>query len=210
MLTCRRSLAGPVVPLPERAIRLSGGFSLIEMMVAVGVLGLLIAAALPTFSTWVANSRVRAVTENLQNGLRLAQAEAIRRNRLVVFALTDDPPSADAEATENGKSWAVFSIGMLAGEGIEFIQGGELGSSSAGVTVAGPAAVCFGFSGRLVVPTADTIEGEDCAAQDTTYSVTRIGADRRLDARVSLAGQVRLCDPARTQSDSAPDGCPAE
>jgi type IV fimbrial biogenesis protein FimT len=26
---------------------------------------------------------------------------------------------------------------------------------------------------------------------------------------VSLGGQVRLCDPARTLSASAPDGCPA-
>lgn len=200
-----------VGPLPtRRQPPPARGFSLLELMVTVSVFGLLIAAALPTFTTWVSNSRVRSVTENLQNGLRLAQTEAIRRNRTVVFALTNDPPGIDAEAVENGKGWAVFSVGLLADEDLEFIQGGELGSVANDVTVTGPAALCFGLSGRLVDPTDATgVEGEDCGLGGATFVVQREGADRNLNAIVSVAGQIRLCDPAQTLSDTAPEGCPA-
>lgn len=189
----------------------SHGFSVLELMVTLAVLGVLLAAAAPTFGAWIANSRVRAVTENLQNGLRLAQAEAIRRSRVVVFALTNDAPSATATAVANGRSWAVFSVGLLDGEDLEFVQGGELGSAAAGVTVTGPASVCFGLSGRLVDPAAATgVNGEACTGTNAAFNVTRTGADRNLRALVGLAGQVRLCDPAKTQSATQPDGCPEE
>lgn len=198
-------------PLPaRRQSRPARGFSLLELMVTVSVFGLLIAAALPAFSTWVSNSRVRSVTENLQNGLRLAQTEAIRRNRTVVFALTNDPPGLEAEAVENGKGWAVFSVGLLADEDLEFIQGGELGSVANDVTVTGPASLCFGLSGRLVDPTDATgVAGENCGLGNATFEVRRDGADRNLNAIVSAAGQIRLCDPAQTLSDTTPEGCPA-
>ena len=180
-------------------------------MVTLAVLGILLAAAAPTFGVWVANSRVRSVTENLQNGLRLAQAEAIRRNRTVVFALTNDAPSATATAVAVGRRWVVFSVGLLDDEDLEFVQGGELGSVAADVTVDGPASVCFGLSGRLVNPDGATgVTGEDCTAADAVFNVSRSNADRNLRATVGLAGQVRLCDPSRTLSADQPDGCPAE
>lgn len=187
------------------------GFSLLELMVTLAVLGLLLAAAAPTFGAWISNSRVRAVNENLQNGLRLAQAEAIRRSRVVVFALTNDAPSATATAVANGRSWAVFSVGLLDDEDLEFVQGGELGSAAAGVTVTGPASVCFGLSGRLVDPPAATgVDGEACDGTSAEFDVKRDGADRELRTLVNLAGQVRVCDPAKTQSATQPDGCPEE
>jgi type IV fimbrial biogenesis protein FimT len=40
----------------------------------------------------------------------------------------------------------------------------------------------------------------------TTVAV--LGSDRPLRVLVALSGQVRQCDPARTLSSTAPDGCP--
>lgn len=194
-----------------------GGFTLLELLVTLTVFGLLVAAAVPPFVTWIANSRVRAVTENLQNGLKVAQSEAIRNNRVVVFALTDDAPSVNATAKAGGKSWAALSVGLLAADApLTLVQGGELGSSAAGVTVAArdsngvaKASVCFDFTGRLTNPTTATgVAGEDCSTNDVQFNVTRIGADRPLRTLVNLAGQVRVCDPNRTLSATQPDGCP--
>ena len=193
------------------------GFTLLELVVTITVFGLLVAAAAPSFVTWIANSRVRAVTENLQNGLKLAQSEAIRNNRVVVFALTDDAPSVSATAKAGGKSWAALSVGLLAEDAaLTLVQGGELGSSAAGVTVAAndgngnaKASVCFDFTGRLTDPTNATgVTGEDCTTDDVQFNVTRSGADRPLRALVNLAGQVRVCDPGRILSATQPDGCP--
>ena len=41
------------------------------------------------------------------------------------------------------------------------------------------------------------------------YDVSLPGSDRPLRVTVSMGGQVRMCDPARTQSATQPDGCPA-
>ena len=63
------------------------GFTLVELMVTISLLAILLALAAPSFSTWIRNAQVRTVSDSLQNGIRLAQAEAIRRHRQVVFFL---------------------------------------------------------------------------------------------------------------------------
>jgi len=78
------------------AVQHERGFSLIELMVTISVMALLLAAAVPSFGPWVANSRVRSTAESLQNGIRLAQTEAVRRNRQVAFTFTNETPSLTA------------------------------------------------------------------------------------------------------------------
>ena len=48
-----------------------------------------------------------------------------------------------------------------------------------------------------------------CTAAAATYDITIPNADRPLRVLVALGGQVRLCDPAKTLSNTNPDGCPA-
>jgi type IV fimbrial biogenesis protein FimT len=90
------------------------------------------------------------------------------------------------------------------------VQCGVLADVAAGTTIGGPTALCFGSSGRLVANAAPG-GGAACALPaggPNRYNVSRAGADRTLQITVSLGGQTRLCDPARTLSDSQPDGCP--
>src|ERR1019366_5507961 len=77
---------GPV--LRGRVDRASG-FTIIEMIVPVSIFSILVALTVPTMRKWIANTKVRAVADALQNGVRLAQAESLRRSRQVVFALTN-------------------------------------------------------------------------------------------------------------------------
>ncbi|MGJ7490971.1 pilus assembly FimT family protein [Variovorax sp. ZT4R33] len=196
--------------LPPRTPR-PRGFTLIEMMVTITLLAILLALAFPAMNGWVRNSRVRTVTDTLQNGLRLAQAEALRRSRQTVFSLTADThPEDGLTATTNGANWSVNFVPLLTGEEDDptFIEGGVLTGVAPDAQIAGPATVCFSSLGRLVAnPTPGT--GVACAATAATYDVTVPGADRPLRVLVALGGQVRLCDPAKTLSNTHPDGCPA-
>jgi type IV fimbrial biogenesis protein FimT len=76
---------------------LSRGVTLIELAVVLAVVAILFAQAAPSFSAWIHNSQVRTAAESIQNGMQLARAEAIRRNRSVMFWLTSaaTPPQAD-------------------------------------------------------------------------------------------------------------------
>jgi len=193
------------------------GFTLIELMVTVSLFALLMAMAIPAFSDWIANARVRTVANALQDGIRTAQNEAVRRSRPTVFALTNDTPSATATASANGKQWAVFVVPKATDTGNatdKFIQGGTVADTSGGVTVTGPAQVCFNSMGRQAPILSPGVTGATCAAPADallTYDVARStgssSTDRALRVTVSLSGQVRMCDPAKSQSTS-PDGCP--
>ena len=190
------------------------GFTLVELMVTLTVLGILIAAAAPSFGAWVRNARVRTVSQALQDGVRLAQSEAIRRNRQVVFALTDDIPGNASAAAANGKNWAVHALPLTtSGDPVVFVQGGVLADVAANVAITGPGAICFNSAGRQVANAATGVVGAVCtvnaASPLVAYNVALANADRPLRVTVALGGQVRVCDPARVLSATAADGCPA-
>lgn len=185
------------------------GFSIVELMVTLTVLGILMAAAIPAFGTWTANARVRSTAEALANGLRMAQAEAIRRNRQTVFALTNATPALGATLVDNGGSWFIQTLPLVAGDPAAFVQAGSFARQNA-VTVTASSLLCFNSIGRQVTNTGTGL-GADCTAPavsttPTEFNIARAGSDRPLRVQVFLGGQIRMCDPARTLP-AQPDGC---
>jgi type IV fimbrial biogenesis protein FimT len=190
------------------------GFSLIELMVTITVLGVMLMLAIPGIGNWIQNSRVRSVAEDLQNGLRLAQAEAVNRNRQVAFVRTNAAPARNAAPAATGANWYVQ---VLPGPGEAtnaafqanaFIQGGTFSSQSR-ATVGGPTLVCFNSVGR-VVDNASTGLGDDCVAPaDATnpsdFDVTQTGSNRAMRVELFLGGRVRLCDVSA--SSTQPHAC---
>ncbi|MDM0049772.1 prepilin-type N-terminal cleavage/methylation domain-containing protein [Variovorax sp. J22R115] len=207
MLT-RRRVAGRVA-----------GFTLIEMLVTMVVLTILVGLAMPSMSAWIRNSRLRTVSDSLQDGLRLAQTESLRRSRQVVFSLTDDKATSTTyTAKRNGKNWVIKTVpSMMADETSAFIESGVLTDLGSTISITGPASICFNSLGRVVAndnpgENAGTCSLPTSAPPVQTYGVTysdlNLGADRPLQVNVALGGQVRLCDPAKTLDATHPDGCP--
>lgn len=195
----------------------ANGFTLIELVVTLALFGILVSLGLPSFTAWIKNSQVRTVAEALQNGVRTAQAEAVRRNRQVVFALTDGAPPApplsptSATAKANGKNWFVVTVAPVSDTtDVEYVQGGALADVASGVSISGPAAICFNSNGRLVAnPSSTGISGAACTVSASTFDIDHPKADRALRVIVQLGGQMRMCDRSRPAlSAAAPDGCP--
>lgn len=195
-------------PVPRRA----RGFTLIELMVTIALMALLLGLAGPAFTLWTRNAQVRTISDALQNGLRLAQTEAVRRNRQVVFFLTNTATCSDTtDPATNGSFWAVRTVALVAGETVTTVQCGNLSDSAPGVSITGPTAICFNSMGRQVSnasPGAGTATCTVPGNTPSTYDVSSTGSDRPLRVLVTVGGQVRQCDPARTLSASNPDGCP--
>ena len=195
------------------------GFSLIELMVAVSVLAILMAMAIPNFTTWIRNARVRTVAESLQSSLRLAQAEAQRRSRSVVlFRTSSKECKTDATVDVNGMQWQLRSIPNPlmtdAADAPEAIQCGVLTDVSSGVEITAPtgftapAAICFAADGRQTTLTDPTSIGQNCVSGAAVYLVKPTASNvenRPLRLDVSLSGAVRMCDPGKPST--APDGC---
>ncbi len=176
------------VQLMRCAQKMRNGFSLIELMIVVSILGITAALAAPSFASWIADTKTRPIAEAIQNGVRLAQGEAVKRSVRVQFVLTDNAPiAAGVAASATGKNWVIQTM-QRANPGTvdEFLQGASLGSvSSTSLVTASAAVVTFNSFGRVEVP-----------AQDVTYALTNPKGSRSLNVIVSRSGSVRMCDPA--------------
>jgi type IV fimbrial biogenesis protein FimT len=91
-----------------------------------------------------------------------------------------------------------------------------LTTTTSGVGITGPAAICFNSIGRLSANAATTIPGATCTLPTATppvqtYNIATTGTatanDRPLNVQVALGGQVHMCDPAFTLSSANPEGC---
>ncbi len=213
MLTNRANPANPANPANRAA-----GFTMIEMVVTMTVFALLVAFTVPAMQKWVANVKVRAVADSLQNGIRLAQTEALRRGRQVVFALTNTAnPAVGFAGSTSGNYWAAQTIPADASESAVVVGSGPVTAGGSTVTVTGPpVALCFNSVGRLVTQTSPGVTGVVCLSPTTavygntimwTYQVSQARADHPMTVEVALGGQIHLCDPTQTLTATNPYGC---
>jgi len=165
--------------------------------------------AVPRFSDWLRNARIRTSAEAIQNGLQLARAEAVRRNATVRFQLVNSLDDTCALDT-TGPHWVV-SMDNPAGQcaaapsdtvapRIIQVRNRAEGSQQTQVA-AGQSAFVFNGLGRLTpVPVADvgiavfSTPGGTCPASNPS--------ERCLRLVVSGFGQIRMCDPALPAGDA--------
>ena len=87
------------------------GFTLLEVMVTVGILGVLAALAAPSFQPLIEKWRVQQTVENMQSTLYYARAEAIKRGGRIGIQKNPKTTPGCALANTNqewGCGWFVF------------------------------------------------------------------------------------------------------
>lgn len=188
--------------------RRENGFTLVELMVTVVLLGILAMIAYPSFSSFIQNGQVRASAESVMSGLQLARAESIRRNGVVEFRLLN---TLRGDAVPGGTDWTVLaatpetptvfdqvvqnrqeeSSNSTARAGVANSAGASTAAAGAGM----PVTISFTGLGRLGVTTA-------------VRQIDLIGPPQSRALRIVLdpGGDIRLCDPALSLAIN-PQGC---
>ncbi len=194
----------------------SDGFTLIEMIIVISILGIMVAIAMPSFSIFIQNAKIRTAAENMQAGLNLARAEALRRNaRISLWMVNGLTASCARSAT--GASWVVSfadpagTCNAASSESVapRLIQSRSGSDGSGGINVSatdavsgGSATSCITFNGFGQVDSACTGGGNPIARVTFASSVSPNGT-KPLEVRVTSGGAIRMCNPAASTTDPA-------
>ena len=189
-----------------------GGVTLIELMIAVVIVGVLLVLAAPSYSTWIQNQQIRTAAESILNGIQLTRNEAVKNNGRARFVLCGLPDS----------SWEVLAVSALAaapaaslacGAGSNAVAGevrvqersSQEGSRLAQVIALDQASavattITFNSFGRVVA-------NADASAPITQIDVSTPTGDRPLRVTVGAGGNTRMCDPSPLLSATDPRHC---
>jgi type IV fimbrial biogenesis protein FimT len=146
---------------------------MVELMVALAVVAILSAMAVPAMRTAIENSHIRAAASSMQNGLAMARAEAVRMNTQVRFTVLPT-------------GWSVRRVDdntlLNRGSGKERAASVVLTISNAETNVV------FDPLGRRVGSTFTQIDITSANPPSAGYKPMRI--------QLVAGGTARLCDPA--------------
>jgi len=170
----------------------SPGFSLLELMIAIAILGILLALAQPGFVSVLNANRLTGTANELLTTMQVARSEAVKRNARVVVCRSDNPDAATPACNTGAGNWSGW---------ISFVDdGGATPANARNNTLeAGETVLRVGsIQAPLVVVASPAISG---ASQRIVFR-----ADGMARAATSLLfGQLRVCIPTAQPADNARD-----
>lgn len=107
----------------------SKGFTLIELMVVILILGILTTVAIPSFREFIINQRIKSASFDLMSTIKLARSEAIKRNAQVIITPTNnDWAKGWTVSTNTPTAVTLVQRSSLAGLSITCSPGSSCGS----------------------------------------------------------------------------------
>ncbi len=82
------------------------GFTLVELMVTLTILGVMLTIAAPNFQNVVKNNRIATETNRLLTDLQFARSEAMKRGVRVVLCRSGNPTTATPECGGTANTWS--------------------------------------------------------------------------------------------------------
>jgi type IV fimbrial biogenesis protein FimT len=178
--------------------RHAGGFTLIELMIALALFALLLILAIPTYTTFLSNAQVRNAAEAMLNGVQLAQNMAVGGNQQVQLVVT---PAI---------GWQIAYVNPDATAGplpvpAPFALSEATPQAHVLPKPVGATEITFDAFGRIVA-NPDATQTITCI-QVTNPSNSNARALNVIVSNSTQATGTKLCDPAAASTE--PQACPA-
>lgn len=146
------------------------GFTLVELMIAIGIVAILAALAMPSFQNMIINNRITAQANTMVGSINVARSEAVKRGHGVSLCASSDGATCSGGSAFGG-GWIVFddidaNQAMGAGDSVLFAYP-PLASGST-VSFSGAANLTFIGNGRPI-PTFSGAVGTLCPPEGGSY-----------------------------------------
>ncbi len=168
-----------------------GGFTLIELMVTIVIVAILLALAVPSFTSTISRSRVASGASSLSVAFSTARSEAVKRGRNVTICKSADVTATPPACTTSGdwsQGWIVFDATVSPIVPIKVFE-----AMSSGVTAAGGAEV---VSSVTFAPNgATTLAGAGSDNPNRAITVCKPGVNSRV-VTLSASGRVSVLEGA--------------
>jgi type IV fimbrial biogenesis protein FimT len=187
------------------------GFSVVELLVAVVILGLALAVAVPSIVGWTHNLAIRNAAESLKGGIEKTRQVALRRNADMTFWLVSDASKALSNAcvrSLEGPSWVIAKLdpaGLCGTGASETVNPRIVETWSAAEGAAKVKIVTQDAAGNASDQIVFNSLGQVTqAGQITQIDISHLdGGDARpLRILIGGGGSVRMCDPAVAAGDT--------
>ncbi len=170
----------------DHFVRKQRGFTLIELMIAVALTGILLGMGVPALNLFVSNARQTSVINDFVSSMHTARSTAITTNTRVTICPSSDGASCDVVDWEEG--WIVFGdpdSDRVVDPDERVVATAE---GAAGLTIESPefgAFLTYRPNGRVMNASLDGSSGEFTVCD-------KRGADRAKVLIVDLSGRPRL------------------
>ncbi|WP_268238359.1 GspH/FimT family pseudopilin [Silvimonas iriomotensis] len=175
------------------------GVTLIELVIVLAITALLVALSAPALQQYMLNNRIRAVAEQMRDGIQKARLEAVRRNTPVNFSQTD----ASGNLGSAGTGWSIGLPGVSSMIYTRPAESGEAVLTASGSTTPSSLQPAFSGNGRFangVTSYTVSVTSGTCASLSSPNT-----GNRCLNVVVSSLGNAKICDPALAST--TPAGC---
>jgi type IV fimbrial biogenesis protein FimT len=223
----------PIVPYPPvSAPAASGGFTLIEIVIALAILGILIGMGVPAFSSMLAKSKLNGLAEFYIDGLRLARTGAIQHSANSRFVLTGNSgnnqydwkvdwcfPTSAAPCHSTSTNWSTTSTvatndpqGAAGSKSISRSASSQPPSTVVATSLTPATSLSIYFNAFGWVDTAQSAQNPAPITQirvdaDSHFNPNTTTLDVRPAAiSINLSGMAARCDPLLATGDSR--ACP--